>query len=144
MAVISRLAFAGALSVLSLACSSSGSSGPGTTGSPDAATGGMDAAPFDGSSAGIEDATSPADSAADTATAPAMGDDGSAATGGDGSLADVFAPVPDGGELVQFVTSDETTYFDPAQENKATGTITFGAPNAAASDKVLPSNATAT
>jgi hypothetical protein len=71
---------------------------------------------------------------ADDSSLPATGEDGSVAAGGDGSLFDVFAPVSDGGEFVQFVTTDETTYFDPAQENKATGTITFGTPNAAASD----------
>jgi hypothetical protein len=52
----------------------------------------------------------------------------------DGGLPDVFGPVEDGGVFVQFVQADETANFDPAQEEKSTGTITFGAANAAASD----------
>ena len=55
----------------------------------------------------------------------------------DGGLPDVFAPLPDGGEFVQFVTSDQTTYFDMSQQTAPTGTITFGAPNAAASDDAV-------
>lgn len=67
------------------------------------------------------------------------GSDAGGATGadGDGGLPDVFAPVPDGGVFVQFVTSDETTYFDKSQEETSTGTITFGVPNKGASDDAV-------
>jgi hypothetical protein len=42
--------------------------------------------------------------------------------------------VEDGGVFVQFVASDKSTYFDPTQQTMPTGTVTFGASNAGASD----------
>ncbi|MCL2450576.1 MAG: glycoside hydrolase family 16 protein, partial [Polyangiaceae bacterium] len=60
--------------------------------------------------------------------------DASAAGAADGGLPDPLGPIPDGGELVQFVASDESTNFDPAQEEKSTGTIAFGVAAAGAAD----------
>jgi hypothetical protein len=55
----------------------------------------------------------------------------------DGGLPDPYGPVPEGGLFVQFVTGDENGAFDKSQENTATGTITFGAANAGASDGIV-------
>jgi hypothetical protein len=60
--------------------------------------------------------------------------DSSAPPAGDGGLPDAFGPVPDGGVFVQFVQTDQTTYFDPSQQQMPTGTVTFGVSSAAASD----------
>ena len=52
-------------------------------------------------------------------------------------LPDVFAPPPDGGEFVQFALQDQTTYFASDQEKTATGTVTYGVTNPAASDHLV-------
>jgi hypothetical protein len=57
-----------------------------------------------------------------------------AAASDDGAPPNVNAPLLDGGEVVQFVASDETTYFDPSQTENSTGTVSFGVANTAASD----------
>jgi hypothetical protein len=99
------------------------------------------------------DASSPSDASSGSPAKDAMaGDSASAGTdatsGGDGGasseasspppadggLPDAYGPVEDGGEFVQFVTSDQTTAFDESQQTTPTGTIAFGIANAAASD----------
>jgi hypothetical protein len=122
-----------AIFALPLGCSSSSPSASADAGSvpADAA-----APPNANADASSTDATSPVGDAAPSDDGPAS-DGPPALVSEDGGLPDVFAPVSDGGVLVQFVTSDETTYFDQAQENKSTGTIVFGAPNAAASDNAV-------
>jgi hypothetical protein len=96
-------------------------------------TGPADASQEAASEGDAAEASSPADATADS---PASAPD-AAMPSGDAGLPAPLGPVPDGGELVQFVKTDESTYFDPAQENKATGTITFGAANASASDGLV-------
>ncbi len=83
------------------------------------------------------DAASPARDAAIVADATVADGSSPPTPPADAALADVFAPLSDGGELVQFVTSDETTYFAASQEVKSTGAITFGAANASASDDAV-------
>jgi hypothetical protein len=86
--------------------------------------------PYDG--APSADAHGPStDASADASLDAAHVPDGSSL---DAGLPDVYGPVPDGGELVQFVASDKTTYFDPSQQATPTGTVTFGVANAGASD----------
>jgi hypothetical protein len=139
MLIRRRLAWACALSslsALSLACSSSPSNTSAAT-TADAGDAGANG-DLDASSAGSPDSSSsgasPDGASADGGAADSASDAPVSAMGDDGSLPDVLAPVPDGGEFVQFVTSDQTTYFDMSQQTTPTGTITFGAPNAAASD----------
>jgi hypothetical protein len=93
------------------------------SGSSDAHAGGGDSGGGTDGGAASTDSASPASDGS-----PLPGD------GGDG---DPLGPVPDGGELVQFVKADETTYFDKSQENTSTGTITFGQANAGASDDAV-------
>jgi hypothetical protein len=116
------------LAAASMACSSSPSSAGG--GGTDAAAG-VDAPSADATAPGVDGASigdaeggAQKDASADTSSPPVA----------DGGLPDVFGPVPDGGVFVQFVQADETAHFDPAQEEKSTGTIAFGVTNAAASD----------
>jgi len=52
-------------------------------------------------------------------------------------LPDVFAPPPDGGQFVQFTQNDRTTYFASDLEKTATGTVTYGFANPAASDGLV-------
>jgi hypothetical protein len=132
MRAFARLALRCALLALAPACSSSSNAvvAPSQDSGADATT---DASQDASSSDAATDAISPTDAAAPDAgpaTDASMHD-------GDAGLPAPLGPVPDGGELVQFVKTDESTYFDPAQENKATGTITFGAANAAASDGLV-------
>jgi hypothetical protein len=67
------------------------------------------------------------------------GDAGADSTTGasDGGLPDPYGSVPEGGLFVPFVKSDENTAFDQSQEETATGTVTFGAPNAGAADGIV-------
>lgn len=114
------------LAFASAACGSSSSSSPAGDGGSDAATASdgpsTGDAPLDVQADVHGDA--PKDAPADTSSTPP----------GDAGLPDVFSPVPDGGVFMQFVKADESANFDPAQEEKSTGTITFGAANGAASD----------
>jgi hypothetical protein len=121
-----------AMGLVACSSSSSSSAGPGGTDasggdapSGDATAPGVDGGSgVDGATAKDAEAGAQKDAASDTGSPPA----------GDAGLPDVFGPVPDGGVLVQFVKADETANFDPAQEEKSTGTIAFGVTNAAASD----------
>ena len=88
--------------------------GPGTTSHGDASSD----APADASSILPTDSSVPAEAAATE----------------DGGPPNVNAPLADGGEIVQFVSADESTYFDPSQTEDSTGTVTFGVANAAAAD----------
>jgi hypothetical protein len=128
MRISRRVVFVCAATAFSAGCSSSSSSGD-TPGDASMPTGDSAAS---GDSAGGDSGSHPLDGGTDSSLA----NDGSTTTDGASDL-DVYGPVPDGGEFVQFVTSDETTYFDPAQENKPTGTITFGEANAGASDNAV-------
>jgi hypothetical protein len=114
-----------------LACSSSHGSSASTSTTDDA---GSTSPGADGGAS--LDATSVDGNVDATAIAPTDGAPSFEASE-DAGLPDVLAPLPDGGELVQFVTSDQTTYFDMSQQTTPTGTITFGAPNAAASDDAV-------
>ncbi len=120
-----------------LACSSS-PKGSGTGGATGTSTSSGGATATSTSSGAGTTTVASTGGAAGSGGVPGSGGSDAGAGGsladGDAGLPDVFGPVPDGGVFVQFVKSDETTYFDESQENKATGTITFGAPNAAASD----------
>jgi hypothetical protein len=118
-----------ALSALSLACSSTPSSIGGAPADAGGTGANADASIVDATAGGNVDGSLPEASSADAT--PVVTPDP------DGGLLDVLAPLPDGGIFVPFVTSDETTYFAPAQEEKSTGTITFGAANAAASDGIV-------
>ncbi len=133
MRALARLALPCALLVLAPACSSSSNAAV----APPSQDSGADAATDASLDASSPDSAPDAIPATDAA-APDAGQASEASTPhGDAGLPDPLGPVPDGGELVQFVKTDESTYFDPAQENKATGTITFGAANAAASDGLV-------
>ena len=118
------------------ACSASSAGGTGA----DASTSGDGAASGD---AGTADSGLDAKSAdALSGDSPSSGNgDGATTDGvspsGDSGLPDPLGPVPDGGLFVQFVAADEQAAFDPAQEEKSTGTITFGAANAGASDSIV-------
>jgi hypothetical protein len=119
-----------ALALAGAACSSPSApaTGPGT----DAA------GPDEASGASTKDATA-GDAAAPTSDATSPGDvgasqDASSPPPSDGGLPDAYGPVEDGGEFVQFVASDETTYFDESQQTTPTGTIAFGVADPAASD----------
>lgn len=110
-----------------------GATGPADGALPD--RGGADGAKPADAAAEARDATVPADGAADAATpADAATDAPSVA---DGGLPDPLGPVPDGGELVQFVADDESAAFDPSQETHSTGSIAFGVSSAGASDGII-------
>jgi hypothetical protein len=120
------------LAIAGVACSSSSS--------PSASARGTDAAPPDdaASEASPTDAVA-GDSASPAADATSPGDaspsqDASSGPPADGGLPDAYGPVEDGGEFVQFIGSDKTTYFDPSQQTMPTGTITFGVDDPTASD----------
>jgi hypothetical protein len=110
------------------ACSSSsGGASPGADGGSPSAEAGVDAA-VDASS------STPADASVDAADGGSGAGDGDASDAGAGTSPLSYGPLGDGGLIVQFVPSDETVNFDKSQEETSTGTITFGAPNAGASD----------
>ena len=127
MRLLYAFACAGLVVLGSLACSSSGGPSPGSVADASSSDGGAtDASSRDA-------ASSPPDAGSDgDAGAPA--DAGSPPPLSDGGLPDAYGPVAEGGVFVQFITTDQTTYFDPAQQEMSTGTITFGVDNAAASD----------
>ncbi len=109
-----------------LACSTApGGSGTGTSTSSGGATGTGGVATTTGSGAGTTSSGS---------TGSGGGVDAGADGSDDGGLPGVLGPVEDGGVLVQFIDTDQSTYFDPSQQTMPTGTVTFGAPNAAAVD----------
>lgn len=132
---------AGALLLAAGALACSSSSPPAEANGSDAAA---DAAPEDAAAdAHPQDstATGPDEGSADASTSDAEAEspeasstDSSSAAPGDGGLPDAYGPVPEGGVFVQFVPTDQTTYFDPSQEQMPTGTVVFGAPSAGASD----------
>jgi hypothetical protein len=123
------LGFAIAVAASPAAC---GSDAPGSSAvsgdaggiAPDAAPAADASAPVADGSGGLEDGSGDAPSAAD-------------GPGGDAGLTDAFGPVEDGGLFVQFVAADKSANFNPAQEESTTGTVTFGAANAGASDDAV-------
>jgi hypothetical protein len=113
-----------------MACGSDATSAGGAAGDAghDATSGGPD---DDGGSSsdtspGADAPAPPSDGAADDATAS-----------NDGGLPDASSPLADGGVFIQFVAADKTANFDPAAQESTTGTVTFGAPNAGASDNAV-------
>jgi hypothetical protein len=126
------------LSAAPLGCSSSGGPWGGANAADSAAPG--DAAPAeaavdssaqDSTTTGVGD-SSASDAPIDSSAPPSQ--DSSSPTSDDAGLPDVYGPVPDGGVFCQFVQTDQTTYFDPAQQTMPTGTVTFGVSNSGASD----------
>jgi hypothetical protein len=122
-----------------LACAGCSTSSAGGTGA-DASTSGEGASGDAGTSTDAgHDATSADAPSGDSPSSG--GGDGSTGDGGsptaDSGVPDPLGPVPDGGLFVQFATADEQAAFDPAQEEKSTGTITFGATNTGASDSIV-------
>ncbi len=129
-----RVVFVCAVAALSTAalfgCSSSSSPSPGVTGATDASLPSGDSGAADSGSHPLLDGGTP------TGDGSAANDGSTSPTDGEAAF-DAYGPVPDGGELVQFVTADETTYFDKSQETTPTGTIAFGQANAGASDDAV-------
>jgi hypothetical protein len=119
-----------------LLCGACGGTRGGASANGDAGAGD---ASSDGDATQADGATHPIDGATRTDAGPSDdgASDGEAGSAIDGGLPDVFGPVEDGGVLVQFVASDQTAHFDESQQTTPTGTITFGASNAAASDGIV-------
>jgi hypothetical protein len=120
--------------VLGIACGSDdSSSGNGSDAGHDATGPTTDASPANDANPSQNDGASPDG----TTDAPSGSDTGADSGGSDAGVDDALGPVEDGGLLVQFVSADETANFAVGQEEKSTGTITFGAANAAASDNAV-------